>query len=72
MLERDLLVSDVLFVLKHGFVYEPPEPSSRPELFRYKVETRTPNSGNRIVRVIAIPDEPRCWIKVVTVMWADE
>ena len=72
MADRDLLVGDVMYVLKNGFVYEEPEPSTKVGLFKYKVENRTPNSGNRPVRIIAIPDKAGAWIKVVTVMWVDK
>jgi hypothetical protein len=70
--ERDLLVGDALFVLKNGFVYIEPEASTQAGLFKYQIESRTPNSNNRVVRAVAIPDEAFCQIKVVTVMWADE
>lgn len=72
LVERDLLIGDIRYVLKHGFVFDDPESATQPGLFRYRMETRTPNSNNRIVRVVVIPDPQRCWIKVVTVMWADE
>ena len=64
-------MSDVLYVLKQGFVYDEAQESSRPDCFKYKIETRSPNSGSRTVRVIALPDAVRCTIKVVTVMWVD-
>lgn len=70
--ERDLLIGDVLYVLKSGFVYEDPSPATQPDLYRYKMETRTPNSNNRVVRVVVIPDPARCWAKIVTVMWVNE
>lgn len=72
MAARDLIVGDVLYILKNGFVYEDPEPATQPKLFKYKIETRTPNSNNRSVRIVIIPDCNTCWIKIVTVMWADE
>ncbi|MDR3497566.1 MAG: DUF4258 domain-containing protein [Ancalomicrobiaceae bacterium] len=72
MLERDLIVGDVLYVLRHGFVYEEPEFSTRPGFYKYRIETRTPNSNNRLVRVVAIPDYRGCSIKLITVMWVDE
>ncbi len=72
MNERGLIMSDVLFVLKHGFVYEEPEPSTVPGLFKYKVDSQSPNSGARFLRVVAIPDKESCQIKVVTIMWRDE
>jgi hypothetical protein len=72
LLERELLIGDASFVLKKGFVYSEAEPSTQPGLFKYKIESHTPNSGNRIVRLVVIPDANRIWIKLVTVMWADE
>jgi hypothetical protein len=71
MQERGLIVSDVLHVIKQGFVYEEGEPSTREGIFRYKMECVTPNSNGRTVRLILIPSQS-CWIKVVTVMWVDE
>jgi hypothetical protein len=72
MSHRELLVGDVLYVLKHGFVLsDHPEPSTKPGLYKYEIESRTPNSGSRTVRVVAIPDASRIEIKVVTVMWVD-
>ena len=72
MFERDLTMGDVLYVLKNGFVYAPPDPATQPDLWKYCMETGSPNSGNRVVRVVVIPDVSRNWAKVVTVMWADE
>ncbi len=69
---RDLILDDVLHVLKNGFVYEEGEPSTRPGEFRYGIECRTPNSGRRSVRVVVIPSADRKAAKIVTVMWADE
>lgn len=70
--ERDLAIGDVLYVLKNGFVYETASESTQPGLFKYAPESRSPNSGSRTVRVIVIPDPARVWVKIVTVMWADE
>lgn len=70
--ERDLTMADVLYLLKNGFVYDAAEPATQPGLFKYKMETRTPNSGNRIVRLVVIPDAKKGWIKIITIMWADE
>lgn len=71
MAERDLLMGDVLYVLKNGFVYEEGEPATRPALFKYKMECTTPNSGGRNVRVVLIPSSSTR-LKIVTVMWVDE
>lgn len=71
MKERDLIVSDVLHVLKHGFVYDNPEPATQRGCFKYKIETTSP-AGSRVVRVVAIPWANPPEIKIVTVMWRDE
>jgi hypothetical protein len=71
MTERDLLVSDVLHVLKHGVVYGDAEPSTKAGYYKYRIEARTPNSGNREVGVVVIPDPVGSHIKIVTVMWID-
>lgn len=70
-MRRDLLVGDVLHVLRRGFVYEDPEPSTRPGFFKYRVEATTPSSDGRTVRVVVIPNGHRD-LKLVTVMWRDE
>jgi len=74
MLARDLMDGDLLYVLRHGFVYDRPAPlpATKPGFFRYAIEGKTPNSCGRKVRAIVIPDPAKAIIKVVTVMWADE
>lgn len=72
MRERDLLIGDVLYILKHGFVHDDPEPATQKGYFKYCMECRTPNSGARVVRIVVIPDEKRYHVKIVTVMWVDE
>jgi Domain of unknown function (DUF4258) len=37
MKARDLISSDVLHVLRHGFVYEKPEPATRAGFYKYRV-----------------------------------
>lgn len=69
--ERNLVISDVLHVLKNGFVYADPEPATRHSYNRYKMEAKTPNSNARTVGVVVIPDKSGCMLKVVTVMWID-
>jgi hypothetical protein len=71
MQERDLIVGDILHVIKHGFVFEPGEPSTSPGFFKYTMQGITPNSNGRTVKLVLIP-APNCSVKVVTVMWADE
>ncbi len=72
MLERDLLMSDVLYVLKNGFVYQDGKNSTRKGFYKYRTECPTPNSNNREVAVVVCPDPEVCEIKVITVMWLDE
>ncbi|MGC4409949.1 MULTISPECIES: DUF4258 domain-containing protein [Rhizobium] len=70
--ERGLIISDVLYALKNGFVYEKAIPATRAGYFRYRVECRTPNSGSRSIGVVVIPENQGYFLKVITVMWIDE
>lgn len=72
--ERDLTTGDVFYVLKNGFVYEHPAPSTQQGLYKYRMETKTPNSGNRTLRLVVIPDPNHNdgWMKLVTLMFIDE
>ena len=67
---RDLLMGDVLHVLKYGFVHNDGVPTTRPGHSKYEMECTTPNSGNRSIRIIVIPSQS-CAVKILTVMWAD-
>lgn len=71
MEDRDLIMSDVLHVLKNGFVYDEGEPATRLGYFKYRMECTTPNSGGRTVIVVVIPASS-CVLKIVTVMWKDD
>lgn len=70
--ERNLILSDVLYALKHGFVYHHPIPATRAGMFRYRIECKTPNSGSRPIGVVVIPAKKGCLLKIVSVMWIDE
>jgi hypothetical protein len=70
--ERGIFVSDVLYVLKHGFVCLDGVPAIQQGCFKYEIESRTPTSGGRKVRLVVIPDAETRSIRLVTIMWADE
>lgn len=70
--ERGLVISDILHALKFGNVHRSPRPAHAPEMFRYRVDCRTPNSGSRSIGVVVIPDKSERLIRVVTIMWIDE
>jgi hypothetical protein len=72
MSDRDLLMGDVLCVLKNGFVYQDHKPSTRKGFYKYRIECQSPNSNSREVGVVLCPDSKKCEIKVITVMWLDE
>lgn len=72
MRARDLIFGDVLYVLSNGFVYREAQEATRPGFFKYRIESRSPNSNNRVVGVVAIPDEKAKALKIITVMWVDE
>lgn len=69
---RDLTMSDVNYVLRHGFVKKEAEPASRLPLQKYQVEYTSPNSNGRDVRVVVIPSLTPDLLKIVTVMWVDD
>jgi len=71
LMERDLLVRDLIHLLKTGFVYDDPEPAMQPDHFKYCMEGTTPNSDGRTVRAVVIPSGGS-EIQTVTVMWRDE
>lgn len=71
MAERDILMGDLLHLLKTGFVFDPPEPATREGYFKYVIEGKTPNSDARTVIAIVIPG-PTSEMKVCSVMWRDE
>jgi len=68
---RGLTTSDVLYVLKYGFVFKEHQSSSREGFYKYLIEGRSPNTGTRSIRVCLIPDEKNLGVKVLTVMWVD-
>ena len=70
--ERGLIMGDLHFLLRNGFVYEPAEEATRKPYWKYQIQCTTPNSKNREVRAVVIPDWKRKGIKTVTIMWADE
>ena len=69
--ERELLMGDLLYLLKRGFVYDEPKSTTRDGFFKYRVEGTTPNSDGRTVRAVVIPSGG-CAMKIVTIMWRDE
>ena len=71
MAERELYDGDILHVLKYGVVSEEGEMSTVSGLFKYKMDAPTPNSNNRLVRVVVVVGRPSI-LKVCEVTWADE
>lgn len=70
--ERGLLVSDVLYLLRNGFVYQDPVAATQAGYYRYVVQGQSPNSGGRNICAVVIPNSTYMKIKVVTVYWVDE
>lgn len=70
--ERKLIMGDALHVLKVGHIYEDGQPSTRPGFYKYKMESSTPNSHSRTLRVVVVPSACEKVLKIVTVMWRDE
>ena len=72
MAERGIFMPDVLYAIRHGFVYGDAAPAKQPGLYRYTLKGPTPNSGGRNIKVVLIPSMHKSWAKIITVMWADE
>ena len=70
--ERNLIISDIHYVLKHGIVRTDPVSSTVKGLYKYQVEGKSPNSACRFLRIVVVPDEKSLHIKVITAMWRDE
>lgn len=73
MSERNLIISDILYALRNGFVYATGRPCEKTNgYYKYMIESTTPNSGGRNIRLVCIPNAALKKIKLVTVMWVDE
>lgn len=70
--ERNLIISDLLYVLKNGFVYDDPVPSTQTGLYKYCIEYSTPNTNQRSLRVVVVPGLSPLELKAVSIMWVDE
>lgn len=70
--ERGLFISDLLYVLKNGFVYEDAAPSTREGFYKYCIECSTPNTNQRSLKVVVIPCINPAQLKIITIMWVDE
>lgn len=69
---RGITMPDIFFAMKHGFVYDNPEPAQQPGLYRYTLQGGVLSSVDRDIKVVLIPSMHKASAKIVTVMWADE
>ena len=69
--ERNIISSDIKHLLRTGYVYKEGTESTVPGLWKYQLEGQTPNSNNRTIVVVIIPDFSDRSIKFVTVFWRD-
>ncbi|MGB0843885.1 MAG: DUF4258 domain-containing protein [Alphaproteobacteria bacterium] len=72
MLERDLIMSDLLHVLKHGFVYASASDSTQEGQYKYAIENNALNGDGRNLRVIVVPVIKDKFLNIVSFMWVDE
>ena len=70
--ERGLIMSDVLWVLRTGFVHDPAKESTVNGLYKYGIEGIAPNSSARAIKIIAVPDGAQNQIKIITVIWKNQ
>lgn len=70
--ERGIIVSDILYLLRNGFVYEEARNATQTGYYKYVVVGRVPNSSGRDVAAVVIPNATTMTVKIVTVYWVDE
>lgn len=70
--DRGIIVGDVTYVLRNGIVYQNAVEATRKNLWKYQIESKAPNSKNREIRIVVIPDWKEKGFKLITIMWADE
>ncbi|XDZ66699.1 DUF4258 domain-containing protein [Alphaproteobacteria bacterium LSUCC0684] len=70
--KREIVTGDLLYLFKNGFVYEEPEPSTDPNYWKYKIQGETPNSNQRQIAAVVIPDFQTNTLKIITIMWVDD
>ena len=73
--KRGIIQSDILYILKNPeyWEFEYLGEATRSS-HKYKLCSKTPNSGKRTICIIVIPGILNCreGVKLVTVMWQDE
>lgn len=72
MRDRDIVVSDLMHLLKHGIVGQEAEIEGGLAEHGYPLDGMTPNSGRRFIRAIVTVDPAAKSIGVITMMWVDE
>lgn len=72
LVERGIIVSDLLYLLRYGFIFEGAVPATQTGYYKYEIQSVTPNSSGREIRAVVIPNGNSMTIKIVTVMWVDE
>ncbi len=66
MERRGIIASDIAHVLENGHVCDEPVSTSRAGYCMYKICGRTPNTENRQICVVVIPNPHKPAIKVIT------
>ena len=70
--KHEMLSGDLLYLLRNGFIYDAPEQATQPKLWKYIIESATPNSGGRTLCAVIIPDIEKNHIKIETCYWKDK
>lgn len=66
------IMGDLKYVLKNGFVHGTPKRYKASRKYVYSIESMTPNSGGRRIRLGVIPSVKANKMKVVWVEWVDD
>lgn len=71
MAERGIITSDIVYILVNGYIDDVSGASKRAGCCKYKICGKTPNTANREICVVVIPDPKKPAMIIVTVMWKD-
>lgn len=72
MAERGITTSDVMWLLRRGFVHEGPTQATQLNFYKHRIVGLTPNSNGRSIEAVVIPNIATNTIKIVTVFWVDD
>lgn len=69
--ERGITRPDLYYLFENGSCMAQREPSTKKNLWKYKITGKTPNTDNREITSVTIIPDNKGGLKVVTIYWND-